>query len=63
MEHLYQLCLTIGSRAKDRQNILSGSKEPRVNEQDPRRKSHIKLLAPEVLGRCSRQAIRLLSAV
>lgn len=36
MEHMYQFSLTMGNR--DRQSMVSSSKEPRVNEQDPRRK-------------------------
>ena len=54
--------LTIGSRAKDRQNLMSGSKEPRVNDQALRRNRQITHLVPEILGRGSRQASRFPSA-
>ena len=38
MGHLYQFSLTIGSKAKDKQNMMSGSKESMVNEQGLKRK-------------------------
>lgn len=38
MGHLYQFSLTIGSKAKDKQNMMSGSKESMVNEQGGRGK-------------------------